>query len=723
MLIVTMLVLASVAVGCSSGGVSPVTPTATPEITANSVDTGQQSQSHLWGYWDVYIDIQTQTVEAVPNHHAEFAANVVSFLNSKGGLGFDINNTLTDPGGAYVDVDIDVSLTHPLSGLPMYDGYDVRGIFVAEGSQSLMYDTDLDVSNLDDDQYMLDDPENEDGGGADGYSRWFNAKEFTAPGLLGYLPGNVATPGYTPLGTLNPYKYFADDLDAEDDVWDFLTTTTDNGVFSSGTTNTRNYYLRFPFPPAGVGVSYGYAVVASWVGEDPEDHPANAMEAQAVSVSVTPDIYYVDDTDKGGDLIADISVFDWGSELSAGVMEDYIIYVESDQFTNYYMADTLDMTATGGDATYSTYHVEVPADAVSYNSSTAGHDGEYWVIVEYPDGSYEYPEDPAPPAPDALLAAFFRFNDLYIADEPYHIDPDCDLQTDGVGYLGPGDVDFDISGSTYYDGAVFASAEWDFDGDGIFGETPDDDFTGTEETPTHTYTADFTGTVSVNFFDDMGGEASCGVDIDVTLTYYEDFTTDPGDWCLATYQFWSGCSQGVPCWRSDSPYGVASGALATPCTGSTLTGGALQTCVSPPFDCPVSSEVNIRVRAMWDLGSSYSYFTKTTFRLAVSSATGCTPFGTTNCTGGTVLQRTTAHGGGSPSGWNTSSYIPCNYIAGWSGSWQNWPTNITAYIDLSVPASFHGSEVKLAFFSHPDWCGYPGSYTGQVLDDVEVVIY
>jgi len=233
---------------------------------------GRPSQTHLWGYWDLYFDFEAQTVEAVPNHHAEFAANVVSFLNSKGGLGFNILETLVDP--AFIDVDIDVSLTHPLSGLPMYDGYDVRGVFIGDGSEGLLYDSDLDATNLNNEQYMLDDPDDADGGGPDGYTRWFNPDEFPAPGLLGYLHGNVATPGYVGDATLNPYKYFADDLGDDDDLWDFLTTTTDNGVFTSGTTNTRNYYLRFPMPTPGV--SYGYAVVANWEGET--IHPANATE-------------------------------------------------------------------------------------------------------------------------------------------------------------------------------------------------------------------------------------------------------------------------------------------------------------------------------------------------------------------------------------------------------------------------------------------------------------
>ena len=510
-----LFIMAALAAGCSGTG-SPTSPTTNPQLSG--AGTTETAQTHLWGYWDLYFDLENGTVEAIPNHQAEFAANVVSFLNSKGGLGFTINSTPVDPGGAFVDVDLDVKLTHPLAGMTQYNGYDVRGIFIGDGTQNLKYDSQLKATNRDNEQYMLDDPDDGDGGGPDGYTRWFNAKEFTVPGLLGYTPGNVATPGYTPLTTLNPYKYFADNLSANDDTWSFLTTTTLHGKFSSGKTNTRNYYLRFPTPLPGV--KYAYAVVASWKGESPSDHPANAVEAQAVTVTVTPNIYYTDGTNKGGDFIADISVFDWGSKVSpTGGMEDYILHIETELNTTVYEANASDMTPIGGNADYSTYEIEFTPNNLTFNSVDAGHDAEYWVIVEYPGTDYQYPEPPAPPAPSDKIAAFFRFNDLYIADHPYNADPICDLivvTEMPAGGWGPVPVEFDATATYDPDLGDILAFEWDFDGDDAYGESPDDDYTGPDNNPTHVYPEAYTGPVNLKVTDDKGGESICSADVEIT---------------------------------------------------------------------------------------------------------------------------------------------------------------------------------------------------------------
>jgi hypothetical protein len=125
------------AVGCSGGSGNPVTPGAELGLSGQTGYEGPINQTQIWGYWDVHMNLETQTVETVLNRTAMFAATVVTFLNSNGGLAFIINDTPVDPDGAFIDVDIDVSLTHPLPGLPMYDGYDVRGVFISQGSANL----------------------------------------------------------------------------------------------------------------------------------------------------------------------------------------------------------------------------------------------------------------------------------------------------------------------------------------------------------------------------------------------------------------------------------------------------------------------------------------------------------------------------------------------------------------------------------------------------------
>lgn len=226
---------------------SPVVPSTESDITGSTNHAGQ-SQTHLWGYYDIFIDIENQTAEAVLNRQAMFTANVVTFVNKPASnLGFDIYGIPV--GTNYIDVDIDVSITHPFPGLPQYNGYDVRGIFMGTGSGAMDYGTDLTYPVYGTDQVMYDhndkvtlaydDPYGDNlVGMPDGYTRWFNAEEFPVEGLFGYTQGSLATSDYSEdlTSRLNPYKYFANDLPADGDLWDFLINTTNRGRFSTGST-------------------------------------------------------------------------------------------------------------------------------------------------------------------------------------------------------------------------------------------------------------------------------------------------------------------------------------------------------------------------------------------------------------------------------------------------------------------------------------------------------
>ncbi|MFH1676791.1 MAG: SBBP repeat-containing protein, partial [bacterium] len=387
-------ILAMVFLGCSmngSAGSSPVTPVETV-LSGNSVDsTG--SGSFVWGYYEIDIDIPTQTVTAVPLRHAMFTANVTKFINAKpSNLGFHINDITT--GSDYIDVDIDVTITHPFPGLTQYNGYDVRGIFIGNGSSGLYYSGGLWYPIKTMDQFMLPDPD--DGyGGADGYTRWFNPTEFKTPGLFGYIPGVFASKNYKANSKLCPCKYFADGLDKNQNLWDFLTSTSGNGVFSAGSSNTRNYYLRFP---NSVGVKYCYAIIANWGGIDPADHPSNAPEAVGCKVVDSSNLWYLGFTQNGGSIIFDISLFGWEYQPSK-------IFIEAANVLNDpYELTSDEMIPIGGGEHFSTYHVEIPADGF-----IGSEEYECWVIAEYDD--FDYSNDFGVPnlAGADPLAAFFRF--------------------------------------------------------------------------------------------------------------------------------------------------------------------------------------------------------------------------------------------------------------------------------------------------------------------------
>ena len=429
-------------------------------------------------------------------------------------MSFRVNDIIS--GSNYVDTDIDVALTHPFPGLPQYNGYDVRGVFMGDGSNTLSAVGTVIYPVFGTDQFMFDDPESGSGdpagGGPDGYTRWFNRPEFSMGGMpvFSYTQGRLATPGFAATATLCPYKYFADSLATNQSLWNWITANPDrNGRFSSGATNERNYYLRFP---TSKGVTFGYAVIANWGGVEPEYHPSNAVEAAACDVTDTSNVYYVDGSDNGGSLVLDISVFDWHSEITGGVMEDYNIWIESTVLSAPYQLDQNEMVPVGGDENYSTYHVEIAADNV-----TGLEGNEYWVIIEYPD--YDYSNEYGSPngTRGDPLAAYFR-HDLSVSNTPGNQNPECSLQVDpesleGWDVLGAY-VEFDTSGTFDPDGDDLI-LKWDFDGDGIYDEEPDDENLGTPEAAVHNYLED--GSAAVRVEDGNGGYAECSVDVNLTL--------------------------------------------------------------------------------------------------------------------------------------------------------------------------------------------------------------
>lgn len=421
-----------VTMGCAGKGGGPLTPEQ-PDLTANSAV--QKTQTHLWGLYDVYIDIETRTVEAIPNRSGMFAVNVTQFVNNPvSNLSFNIHGTPVT--SSYIDVDIDVSIRHPFPGMTQYNGYDVRGIFLGAGSKVMKYNSDLKYAMYGGtDQVMYD--YNDKGtefyidpygdalvGMPDGYTRWWNPTEFSNPGLFGYTQGALATPKYQNqiTATLNPYKYYADGLNPGADLWTWLTTKSNAnkfGRFSAGLKNTRNYYLRFPAPTPAV--KFGYAILANWKSADPADHPSNALEAISVSTVSTSDIYYVDASNNGGNLKLDISVYNWSTVM----LENMNIWLESTVLANPYKLSASEMTPVGSGLNFSTYHVEIPADNV-----TMPEGNEYWVIVEQPTENYKNDFGVPNGAGDDPLAAFFRFDLEIIACPKVKV---TGIDTDGMG--------------------------------------------------------------------------------------------------------------------------------------------------------------------------------------------------------------------------------------------------------------------------------------------------
>ena len=494
-----IIFLLLVVVGCSSS--NPIAPESNPNLALDaSQNTTGQSTEWLWGYYDVYLDIDTQEATIVPNRNAMLIANVLFFLNNQpASLAISFNGTNVSPGN--VEVDLDVTITHPIPGLTKFNGYDVKGIFIGNGSGVMEHNDALTYAVPGVDQLMMDDPVNDDGGGPDGYTRWFNPVEFAKGGLFSYIPGNLATVVDNP-ATINPYKLFTDGLTAHEDAWEYQSSVLNNNVFSSGAINTRNYYIWCPVP--NPGIKFAYAISASWING--ATHPANAVESSILTVTVTDDVYYTSPTFHGGDLILDFDVWSWDIGL-----QPLGITVESSVLSVPYIFDSTDMIPVGGGTTWSTYHVEIPADNIL---GTAGN--EFWLILNYPEYGYIHGFTQPGGAPDDPLQAFFR-RDLNVLSAPIN-DPICELVvvTPMPFSNDLAEIEFDASGSYDPDGTNL-TFHWDFNGNGIYDEDPADSYTGTPENPIHTYTSNYFANVCLWIENENTGESTCCEQIDVTI--------------------------------------------------------------------------------------------------------------------------------------------------------------------------------------------------------------
>ena len=368
-----VLLMISFVAGCSGEGSGPVLPTP-DDSQVLTAETNMQGNSRtvLWGYYDLHFDFENETVDIVPNRRMMYTVNIVKFMNSNP-AGLTISDFNASPQPDYIAATMDITITHPLDD-EKFNGYDVRGIFIGNGSATLPHFPDISIPG-DGDQFA----------DLDGYTRWFNPTEFGSPSIFGYTPGLLAPTGYTGTSMLNPYRYFAEGFGPGEHVFSYLDDADpQNGYFLHGTSNTRDYQIRFPIPAPGI--KYGYAITANWAGGDPSDHPAFAPESLGVLAAIGNDAYYVDPSDNGGYVDINISLFDRSSGLTAGVMEDYQITIDSTIFSAPYALNALDMTPYMSDGQWHTYWITIPADNLTKSGS------EYvWIIVEYPGYDYSNP--------------------------------------------------------------------------------------------------------------------------------------------------------------------------------------------------------------------------------------------------------------------------------------------------------------------------------------------
>ena len=139
----------------------------------------------------------------------------------------------------------------------------------------------------------------------------------------------------------------------------------------------------------------------------------------ACSATVTPDVYYTSDSDKGGSLKVDFSLMEWKGH--AGNM-----WIEFTVLSAPHKLSSSEMIPVGGTNSYSTWHVDIPADNVQ-----GQYENEFWIIAEYPDTSYKNPYNVPNSLGDKPVASFFRY-DLLVAWAPFNRPPVVDSGVTGI---------------------------------------------------------------------------------------------------------------------------------------------------------------------------------------------------------------------------------------------------------------------------------------------------
>ncbi len=464
--ILSCVLVAFAATGCS--GNSPVAPdnVASPPALRETVNTG--SNHVLWGIWDVSIDPAAMTAEVVPIRGAAFTCNVTQFMQPPSSPVHMVNISIgggSDPATGFFEIDI--TLNHPFPGMNQFNGFDVRGILLTDGSVSGDHDSSV-LRGGPDDTCLLN---------ADGYTRWWNYPEFTSYGsIFGYTEGGLAPPNQ-PTATVNPYRYFAEGLDAVAPVADLDPST--RGFFPTMPgSHKRTYEIQFKMDPTPV-FDFQYAVDASWEQPDPSGAPnypqdsfplsANCQEAYTMSVSdAGSTAYYVGPSELGGELVLDIEVYDWqAAENPGGVPAEVAgIWLEGPILGGAFDVLSASTILPGSTSVSSVYEVTIGA----LDLTQAGVETLFCTVESASPSTYQ-PQVPGGENfdyPDSPLAAYFTLNVL-ISDEPPGVTPMVLAIDPDWGFVDETLVDVTITGADF-DPACSVTLEF-VPGDEISGDS------------------------------------------------------------------------------------------------------------------------------------------------------------------------------------------------------------------------------------------------------------
>lgn len=540
----TLTALVLVLIGCSGGGSNAVTP----DLSGDNLSRHESSSNTmLWGTWDVLLDPVSGTAEILPLRGLELTVNVTQFLQPPSSathlMGIDIDDLQTDWASGFVVVD--VRFTHPFMGIDQYTGFDVKGVCIGDGTIQATTDPAV-VWAGPDDLTLLN---------ADGYTRWYNPTEFTSyNSLFGFTLGKLGTPSTNFTATLNGYKYFCDYIDADTVLAEFFADPgcmNPRGFYSAGNTITRTYELQFPVAGGNPIYQFQYAVVASWDEPTvipPTDIPddfaisANCHEPYVLSTFDESDMFYTDPGNFGGNLRMYVRVFDHqgaangdvASQVNAIHLEtpDGLIISGSMTYTDpsavLFSQDAISATfLLETDQVEPSGQGEFPVMVIVESADPATYDQGF--TVDYPDGNLS-----------AFLLSSVSVGAQVQSDAPVAVaeivtsDPYC-----------PGDpIEFDASGSYDPDGGNIVSYEWDFDGDGTYGDPYD---SGTDDNPTVIFTDFGTYEIDVMVTDDEAETDTLDEPLELAVggaTWVDDDNTT-GPWLGTFDNPWQTIQEGI----------------------------------------------------------------------------------------------------------------------------------------------------------------------------------
>ncbi len=456
-----VLLLIFIAAGCSNpGGVNPVTPSEPSEnqaaIEGPGTELGEGSLHHPMGFFECTADPAAGTLDIVPVRIAEQHINAVYFL--QGGpeqfLTIEGAPKFSDSGKT---LDVDIAIKHPMVN-PIFTGFDVRAILISEGSQAGWADSTIKLAGPNETRLV----------NADGYTRWWNPKEFLNGGIYGYLPGFLGTqilPGSAAI--LNGFKYYADCLGPDDDFSSLDPGT--RGMFTAGAKNVRHFTISLKG-----GLKFNYAVDASWAfptkmpPEIPGDFPAQANEFEPYRIEVNEwvNTLWYDGTEHGGNIFMLITAYDWQGlqTIGGGFLEIPNLGIENALNDIYETGDNFVTWA------FRAYDPKIkkagPADML--------------ITVYSPQGDYQPLQ--------TGVNKFFRAYALQVTDvydgNPGPVPPVAIAEaTTSTNIAKHQSVTF-YAGDSYDPDGVDVTYEWDFNGDGVYGDAFD---SGTAENPTYIF--------------------------------------------------------------------------------------------------------------------------------------------------------------------------------------------------------------------------------------------